>query len=279
MIAAADPEMDEPARDRERAARELSGRGVLRFDAVSGRAGVRVHDATRIPAHVALIGRDVELSDGPGAERRALDRPAVIRCLVPVLEDNVRFGRFLRLLVFLRRERQEGESACAYQLVPAVARQRAAVKADRVLQSARQCDVQRLRCLVFQRELQDHRRQARIVRVERQKRRIRFQRHCYRDGWVLVSDDADWILPAKPHRRKAGAVQWTDVIADLQGEPLLNRRYRRHRLCIVLGARAERLIENVPVPKPSVAAKIQLPGAEPADRHADESEVFALVDR
>ena len=56
------------------------------------------------------------------------------------------------------------------------------------------------------------------------------------------------------------------------------RRGFLHRMRIMRIARPDMLIENIPVPQPSIAAKIQLPGTNSADGHADIFEILPFID-
>src|SRR5437763_8223912 len=98
MSAAADPELQEVAVDRERLAGELAGGGVTRDHILPWGGGMRVDDPLALPADLALVRKDLRAFERTRAEGSALHGPAVVALLVPILEHSVRAwgGRRLR---------------------------------------------------------------------------------------------------------------------------------------------------------------------------------------
>jgi hypothetical protein len=127
-------------------------------------------------------------------------------------------------------------------------------------------------------------RQGRVGRVQRDKRREGFQRDRHRKILGRVLDQSDRVFAAKPHVGEAFAIQHADkgLAAGLnaQGKILLDRRRAFGEHLVVLGPKAAVvvLVEDVPVDQAPVAGEVDLPGADPAHRHADHLQVVAAVE-
>ncbi len=135
---------------------------------------------------------------------------------------------------------------------------------------------------VLDRKAHDRCRQARILAVQRNKRRKRLQRHGRRRRGVAILDQPDRVLAAERDLRKARMIQGPKLGSSSrgnpQGESLLQRRVRLGWMCVMGAAGADLLIENVPMPELAVAAEIELTGTNAPDGHADLRQFRAAVD-
>ncbi len=84
-----DPQDDEPSLERERIAEQCAGLPVFVMHIVSGGGGVRVDDPSSLPAHVALVIRDIRDLDRPGSEGCSCDGPALVIRFLEVLKKDV----------------------------------------------------------------------------------------------------------------------------------------------------------------------------------------------
>ena len=119
---------------------------------------------------------------------------------------------------------------------------------------------------------------AGFIAIERNEGRVRFQLYLDRTSVVGVVDMADGILVREPNVLEALGVEGVDFAADLQCKTLVDRG-----ICRVGFHVAESLGRvlfvfasiKVPAPEFAVAAKVDLPGADSVDRHADKFQVIA----
>ncbi len=277
VIAAADPELNEVAVDREDLTGERAGRVVALTRVRARSAGVRVGHAFRVAADVALVRRDPLLRHRPRAKCGAFHLPAGEGVLVPVLEDDVRPRGCPCFSRLLHRAVEEGVPVADDAIAPG-ARRVAMIDQHGVLEPAgqRRLDVRLRR--VSHGELHDRGGQARIIRLEGNEGREGLEGDGDRNARVPVFDRPDRVPSAEADVAKARAVERNCPAADGQREALLHRRRHLHRLGVVRRVGADVFVEDVPVPEPAVSAEVQLTSADAADRHADRVQFGAARD-
>ena len=293
VIASADPEAEKLALDGERPAGELAGLVVFLADVAAGGRGVGVDHAEARSAHVALVLRHLRFEHRPRAEGRSFDLPPLVGFLLEIFQHDLgargrRAGRGTALhhgelrtanrAIFLGRHRRRAVRH----------RRPARMAADGIAQVTVETRLDDFLPHVLDLDLNDRGRQARIIDVQGDEGREDLQRDDEGLGRIAVLDVADRIFAAEgdfgkeaPWKLQAATTDPASVATTtkVNGKSLQHGALGHERMGVVGVARADLLVEDIPMPEIAVAAKVELARAEPADRHADLLQLVPAVDR
>ena len=254
---------------------------IFFLDRLARGRGMGIDDPLALTAHIALVRRDILLFHRPGAEGGPLHGPAFIGGLFKIFKQDVGPGRLDALFgQRLHGMFQQDQIFLRIMNISYLLR-RPSELANRIFQPTGQSAPDRPIGPVSQRKLHDRGRQGRILRIQRDKRRKRLQPNLHRTVRDRIFDPANRILAPESDAAETFLVQAAGLhllaLLDLKGKTLFDGRTRGHGVGVVRGAGVDRLVEDVPVPEPSVAAQIDLPGTDAAYWHADPAELIPFI--
>ncbi len=158
----------------------------------------------------------------------------------------------------------------------------AAEEANRVFKPARQFHVHLGVALVFHGVLEHGGREGGIIGIERDEGREGLEADPGRAIGITVFDVGNRVFTDEgnvaPVRAFEGPLAGLAAGREPEGEAVIEGRGGPHRLGVMLGARADIAVENIPMPQFSIAAQVKLAGTYAADRHPDLVELRAAID-